>query len=818
MTQKNRETLKQYFKTGETPNEEQFADLIDSVINQVDDSITCDPDGQIGIGNSAPAANLAVRGNLFTPLSGKLSVEADATTITGEGTNFDSELAVGDAIRIGEQRFKIAGITDSTHAKLAAAAATKITSSTAYRDANLLLIENGNSAPQFVIDKSGNVGIGTDSPTAKLQVEGTVVATALQGDGAAISNLNADQITTGTIDPARISSLDAAKITGVLKAGQLPSILASALSGPLSVEQIPLLPASKLSGKIKPDQIPNLPAEKIVGTLTTNQLPAIPPSKLSGPLSAGMIASGTLELDRLPTIPADKISGLPPGGSSETLFYADPPVLDQAGMITLNWRAPENADVQLAFASSDSVKELSSLEDELSGNSYSVEIAQTTIFTLTVRMEGSVAAQVQLTVTVAQESSPSVLTRLAAPSLAPLTTKGMAIIATLKDLVSEADSYQAQLIADGKPVDQPISMTTIQDTPPTTSAIFAADDSIPGSTFQVQVQAIGANHLPSVWATSADSITKDRLNRSDVGAIVTKTVDVGFSPNAICVNEITNQIFVASRNTSSVTVIEGSDPYGTQEIEVVDDCIDVAVNPKTNKVYFVAYDAGNVTVVDGGDLSSQETIPVGKGPTSVAVDPGKNRIYVANSGDNTVTVYDGGDLSLIETVKVGDDPSGVVVNPTTDEIHVANMDDSTVTVINGRDFSTTTIKGVDLGNDWSKGAVNPKENKIYYINNQGTTVTVIDGNDHSKIKTIDLQGAQEGIAVNSTTNKIYVSMHYNHKVTVIDGSDHSSIDVSVGRRPMGVAMNSKTNKIFVTNQLDDTVTVIERGAALDSDE
>jgi len=100
------------------------------------------------------------------------------------------------------------------------------------------------------------------------------------------------------------------------------------------------------------------------------------------------------------------------------------------------------------------------------------------------------------------------VTRLAQPVLQPLSVSDSTITFRLTEAVGNADSYQAQLIADGTPVGQLIPMTTTEDTPPATQAQFSIDESIAGSTFQVQVQASGANHLPSDWATSTDSITR----------------------------------------------------------------------------------------------------------------------------------------------------------------------------------------------------------------------------------------------------------------------------------------------------------------------
>lgn len=93
----------------------------------------------------------------------------------------------------------------------------------------------------LTIDPDGNIGIGVDTPLARLHVGGKLLATTLDGDGAAIMNLNAAQITTGTMDVARLPEIPVAKITGTF-----------------APDQIPMVPASKITGQLKPEQIPSI--------------------------------------------------------------------------------------------------------------------------------------------------------------------------------------------------------------------------------------------------------------------------------------------------------------------------------------------------------------------------------------------------------------------------------------------------------------------------------------------------------------------------------------------------------------------------------
>ena len=96
-----------------------------------------------------------------------------------------------------------------------------------------------------------------------------------------LSDLSADNITSGLLDDARIPNLQD-------------------LSGTLTLSQIPDIPTSKITG--------DLPTTQLSGALTLSQLPDIPTSKITGDLPVNQL-SGTLSILQIPDIPATKITG-----------------------------------------------------------------------------------------------------------------------------------------------------------------------------------------------------------------------------------------------------------------------------------------------------------------------------------------------------------------------------------------------------------------------------------------------------------------------------------------------------------------------------
>jgi len=110
---------------------------------------------------------LSAIGNFSTALTGTVSVFATNNTVGGTGTLFITELKVGDAIKIGTQKFTVASIIDDLNLTIDSLfVAPDVTNVTAYTDANLFSIKNGDNQEKVTISKTGHLNIGSTSREA----------------------------------------------------------------------------------------------------------------------------------------------------------------------------------------------------------------------------------------------------------------------------------------------------------------------------------------------------------------------------------------------------------------------------------------------------------------------------------------------------------------------------------------------------------------------------------------------------------------------------------------------------------------------------
>jgi DNA-binding beta-propeller fold protein YncE len=286
------------------------------------------------------------------------------------------------------------------------------------------------------------------------------------------------------------------------------------------------------------------------------------------------------------------------------------------------------------------------------------------------------------------------------------------------------------------------------------------------------------------------------------------TLSVGSFPGALAVNSVTNKIYVVdlSHLLGIMTVIDGATLAMTTVNVGVDPC-NVAVNQVTNKIYVLdCYEARTVTVVDGSTLATT-TVPIGRSPSALVVNPVTNKIYVPNEDfllNGFVTVIDGETLTTV-TVPIGLQPDGAAVNSATNKIYVANQMGASVTVIDGVTNSTTTVP---VGGIPTNVDVDALTNKIYVVN--AFNVTVIDG-DTLSTTDVPITGSPSFVAVNAVTNSVYVTASGANQagtVTVINGANLSTTTLGIGHGPYAPSINTVTNRVYVPNWEDASVSVI----------
>lgn len=212
MSKTSRNDLKDYFLTGSAPTQGQFANLIESSLNALDDKLTVVSVGterHFGIGTDDPQSPLSVKANDSTQALVSFEIDKDHRTWDikhidsnegGSGLNFgqhtggEGQLFIrpGGNIGIGttDPLAKL-HVQDSTGACVilatdqAASAAIEQTNSDLHistssstgkiifgigHEANTKPSTTGN--PLVTINEQGNVGIGNEDPADRLQVEG----------------------------------------------------------------------------------------------------------------------------------------------------------------------------------------------------------------------------------------------------------------------------------------------------------------------------------------------------------------------------------------------------------------------------------------------------------------------------------------------------------------------------------------------------------------------------------------------------------------------------------------------------------------------
>ena len=126
--------------------------------------------GNVGIGIENPPARLSVKGASFE-IQG-VTATAGSDEVTGNGTLFTVQVAVGDQITIGGETRIVTEITNQTHLKVDSnfITTTRPPDDVMTVHPDILRVEDSTGEPKLVVSKKGNIGMGTDNPRTSLHI------------------------------------------------------------------------------------------------------------------------------------------------------------------------------------------------------------------------------------------------------------------------------------------------------------------------------------------------------------------------------------------------------------------------------------------------------------------------------------------------------------------------------------------------------------------------------------------------------------------------------------------------------------------------
>ena len=95
----------------------------------------------------------------------------------------------------------------------------------------------------------------------------------------------------------------------------------------------------------------------------------------------------------------------------------------------------------------------------------------------------------------------------------------------------------------------------------------------------------------------------------------------------------------------------------TNDVDVETSPIALEFNPSNNNIYVANRDSGTVSVIDSTNNTVIGDVNVETSPIALEFNPSNNNIYVANRDSGTVSVIDSTNNTLLENVVVSADLS-----------------------------------------------------------------------------------------------------------------------------------------------------------------
>lgn len=292
-------------------------------------------------------------------------------------------------------------------------------------------------------------------------------------------------------------------------------------------------------------------------------------------------------------------------------------------------------------------------------------------------------------------------------------------------------------------------------------------------------------------------------------------VPVGQQPHGVTVDSVNRRVYVANHRSNNVTVLDADSLDFLESISLGD-----AVGPNglgvmtsTQQIFVASKFSGSLTAIGASDPEARTLLwhaDTGSQPNGVVLHSQLPLAYVANFGSNTLTAVE---LDTGEKLDVpaGGQPSFLVFDAVSERLFVSNHLDGSLSVFNWK--GEEQLPRLNLGQGSYGLAFDKKLRRLYMANIDSKSISVValdNTGEPTYLRDIRLNCQPKTVGVHEASGRVYAICTDEQRVHIYQPDDY----VYVGWLPTGrgagegIAYDPVTNRLFITNGEDDTVTVI----------
>ena len=182
-----------------------------------------------------------------------------------------------------------------------------------------------------------------------------------------------------------------------------------------------------------------------------------------------------------------------------------------------------------------------------------------------------------------------------------------------------------------------------------------------GSGSQPRAIAVGTDYVYVAMATNSAG---EVLAISKTGTVL-GACPVGAFPAGMCISPNGKYLFVANRNSGTMSVVNAANLALMGTVRVGTQPTKVATSPTGDRIYVTNFGSHYLSVLDGKTCTTIATVPTGKGPLGIGVSADGGRVFVSNNTENDISIINAESNSVIQTTSrsTTSKPFGIAVRP-----------------------------------------------------------------------------------------------------------------------------------------------------------